>query len=152
VKPGKLEFLDEKIDLGRIDQDIYAVGTLEDHIVPWRSAFKIRRYVSGSVRFVLANSGHIAGIISPPGGRNSFFTNESASTDPEQWLEGATQGHGSWWEDWLAWLSPRSGEQVKPPTMGNSRFRPLTSAPGKYVREMGGEAKYPAMDVAVESH
>jgi polyhydroxyalkanoate synthase len=151
VRPGKLEFLCEKIDLGKIDQDVYAVGTLEDHIVPWRSAFKIRRNVAGSVRFILANSGHIAGIISPPGGKNSYFTNESPSTDPEQWLEGATQRQGSWWEDWLTWLSPRSGEQVNPPTMGNSLFRPLTSAPGTYVREMGGEAKYPAMDLAVES-
>lgn len=151
VKPGKLEFLGEKIDLGRIDQDIYAVGTLEDHIVPWRSAFKIRRYASGRVRFVLANSGHIAGVISPPGGKNSFFLNDSATTDPEEWLEGASKHNGSWWEDWLVWLSAHSGEKVAPPTMGNKRYRPIVPAPGAYVREMGGGAKYPAMDVIVES-
>ena len=83
VKPGTLTFLGQKIDLGKIDNDIYAVGTVEDHIVPWRSAFKIRRYVSGAVRFVLANSGHIAGIISPPGGKGAYFVNESATSDPE---------------------------------------------------------------------
>lgn len=151
VKPGTLEFLGEKIDLGKIDNEIYAVGTLEDHIVPWRSAFKVRRYVSGPVRFVLANSGHIAGVISPPGGKGTYFSNESATTDPDEWLKGATKRNGSWWEDWLAWLSPRSGERVPPPSMGNDRYRPLVPAPGTYVREMGGEAKYPAMDVAVES-
>jgi polyhydroxyalkanoate synthase len=151
IKPGKLEFLGEKIDLGKVDNDIYAVGTLDDHIVPWRSAFKLRRYASGPVRFVLANSGHIAGIISPPGGKNTYFTNESPTTDADEWLQDATKRNGSWWEDWLTWLSPRAGEQVAPPSMGNDRYKPIVPAPGTYVREMGGEAKYPAMDVVVEA-
>jgi len=149
VKPGKLEFLGEKIDLGKVDNDIYAVGTLEDHIVPWRSAFKLRRYVSGPVRFVLANSGHIAGVISPPSnGRNSYFVNESPTTDPDEWQKGAAKRDGSWWEDWLSWLGPRSGEQVAPPSMGNEQYPALMPAPGSYVCEQGGHAKYPAQDLA----
>ncbi|HZS91613.1 MAG TPA: class I poly(R)-hydroxyalkanoic acid synthase [Chloroflexota bacterium] len=152
VKPGKLEFLGEKIDLGKIDNDIYAVGTIDDHIVPWRSAFKIRRYASGPVRFVLANSGHIAGVISPPGGKGTYFSNdESTTTDPDEWLEGAVKRPGSWWEDWIAWLAPRSGDMVAPPSMGNRTYKPIEPAPGHYVREMGGEIKYPPTDVAVEA-
>jgi polyhydroxyalkanoate synthase len=148
VKPGKLVFLGERIDLGKIDNEIFAVGTLDDHIVPWRSAFKVRRYVSGPVHFVLANSGHIAGIINPPGGKTSHFVNDSPTTDPEAWLQGAHKHGGSWWESWLAWLAPRSGDMVAPPPMGNGRYRPIVPAPGTYVREMGGDAKYPAGDMA----
>jgi polyhydroxyalkanoate synthase subunit PhaC len=151
VKPSTLTFLGEKIDLGKIDNDIYAVGTVEDHIVPWQSAFKIRRYVSGPVRFVLANSGHIAGIINPPGGKGAYFVNESATADPEAWLAGATQRKGSWWEDWLAWLAPRSGQKVAPPSLGNATYKPIEPAPGSYVREMGGEVKYRTEDVEQEA-
>jgi polyhydroxyalkanoate synthase len=151
VKPGTLTFLGEKIDLGKIDHDIYAVGTVEDHIVPWQSAFKIRKYVRGPVRFVLANSGHIAGIINPPGGKGAYFVNESATTDPEAWLAGATQRKGSWWEDWLAWLGPRSGKKVAPPPLGNETYKPVEPAPGSYVREMGGEVKYRPEDVEQEA-
>ncbi len=99
VKPGKLTMLGEQLDLGKIDNDIYAVGTLEDHIVPWRGAFKINQYASGHVRFVLANSGHIAGIVSPPGGKGTYGVNEARTNDPEKWLKGAEQRKGSWWED-----------------------------------------------------
>jgi polyhydroxyalkanoate synthase subunit PhaC len=154
VKPGALTFLGEKIDLGKIDNDVYAIGTVEDHIVPWQSAFKVRRYVSGPVRFVLANSGHIAGIINPPGGRGAYFVNESAesaATDPEAWLAGATQRKGSWWEDWLAWLAPRSGKKVAPPALGNETYKAIEPAPGSYVREMGGEVKYRTEDVEQEA-
>jgi polyhydroxyalkanoate synthase len=147
VKPAKLVFLGERIDLRKIDNEIYAVGTLEDHIVPWRSAFRIVRYVSGPVHFVLANSGHIAGVINPPGGRTSHFVNDSTTADPDAWLQGATKHGGSWWESWLAWLAPRSGEMVPPPSMGNDRYPPLVPAPGTYVREMGGDGRYPAGDM-----
>jgi polyhydroxyalkanoate synthase len=136
IKPHKLTFLGEKIDLGRIDNEMYVLGTREDHIVPWRSAFKIHRYASGPVRFILANSGHIAGVINPPGGRSGYFTNDSPVDDPDAWLEGAAMREGSWWEDWLAWLAPRSGDRTAPPSMGNNRLPPLTPAPGTYVREM----------------
>ena len=152
VKSGALEFLGEKIDLGKIDNDIYAVGTIDDHIVPWRSAFQIRRYAAGPVRFILANSGHIAGIISPPGGKGTYCVNEEATTtDPDAWLDGATQRQGSWWEDWTAWLGTRSGQRVPPPTLGNGAYPPLEPAPGSYVREIGGGAAYPPRDVVQDA-
>jgi poly(3-hydroxyalkanoate) synthetase len=73
------------------------------------------------------------------------------TTDPEEWLQGATKLSGSWWGDWLAWLDPRSGECGTLPSMGNDHYKPIEPAPGAYVREMGGEAKYPTIDVVVES-
>src|SRR5207302_3125856 len=66
IKPGKIVLKDVPIDLKRIRQDVYAVGTQQDHIVPWRAAWQIFQLVSGKVRFVLGGSGHIAGIINPP--------------------------------------------------------------------------------------
>lgn len=148
VKPGKLRFLGEAIDLGKIDQEIYSVGTMEDHIVPWQSAFRTRRHVSGPVRFVLATSGHIAGIVNPPG-KGSHLTNDDPTTDPEAWLAGAEKHAGSWWGDWTSWLGERSGKRVKPPLLGNEEYPALEPAPGTYVRETGGDATYPAADAAL---
>jgi polyhydroxyalkanoate synthase subunit PhaC len=151
VKPGKIKLKGEAIDLGRITLDIYAVGAEKDHIVPWDTAWHITHLTSGKVRFVLASSGHIAGIINPPGGKGAYFVNETATADPEAWLAGATQRKGSWWEDWLAWLGPRAGEKVAPPPLGNETYKPIEPAPGSYVREMGGEVKYRPEDVEQEA-
>src|ERR671917_623747 len=76
VKPGHIRLTGQPIDLGRIRQDLYAVGTERDHIVPWTSAWRIGQLTHGATRFVLANSGHIAGVINPPGaGKGSYWTN-----------------------------------------------------------------------------
>jgi hypothetical protein len=73
VQPGKVHLKAEALDLGRIGQDIYAVGAEKDHIVPWDAAFRITQLTGGKVRFVLASSGHIAGIINPPGGKGTYY-------------------------------------------------------------------------------
>jgi polyhydroxyalkanoate synthase len=135
IKPNKIVLRDIPIDLSRIRQDIYAVGTQQDHIVPWQSAWRISQLVSGSVRFVLAGSGHIAGVISPPHKERSYWINEKDTETAEQWLEGAEQSQGSWWTDWGKWLSSRSGEQVPAPSMGCATHLPITPAPGVYVLE-----------------
>lgn len=135
IKPNKIVIKDVPIALDRIRQDIYAVGTQQDHIVPWQSAWRISQLVGGPVRFVLAGSGHIAGIISPPGKERGYWTNEKCTETAEQWLEGAEQRKGSWWTDWAEWLSPRSGEQKLAPSMGGSAHQPITPAPGLYVLE-----------------
>ena len=136
VQPGKIHLKGEALDLGRIRQDIYAVGTEKDHIVPWDAALRITHLVGGKVRFVLASSGHIAGIINPPGGKSAYWTNEDGRADtPEQWRAGAERHDGSWWSDWFAWLASRSGEMVSPPSMGSEAHPPLEDAPGSYVLE-----------------
>jgi polyhydroxyalkanoate synthase subunit PhaC len=136
VKPGKITMMGQPIDLGRVRQDVYAVGAEKDHIVPWYAAWRITRLVGGKVRFVMASSGHIAGIINHPAGRKgAYWTNDAKAETPEAWLEGATKHDGSWWTDWIAWLGERSGGKVKPPALGSEAHPPLADAPGTYVLE-----------------
>jgi polyhydroxyalkanoate synthase len=137
IKPGKIRLKGEAIDLRRIELDCYVVGTEKDHIVPWESAWRITQLVGGTVRFVLASSGHIAGIVNPPGGKGAYWVTEPGArfADPQQWLQAAARRDGSWWTDWAAWLSERSGRKVAPPQMGSAAHPPLADAPGSYVLE-----------------
>jgi polyhydroxyalkanoate synthase len=135
IKPNRVILKGVPLDLGQIHQDIYAVGTEQDHIVPWKSAWRISQLVSGKVRFVLGSSGHIAGVITPPSKGRGYWTNEELVTGADQWFEGARRQPGSWWPDWLEWLKARSGEQVAAPSVGSKLYPPVTSAPGTYVLE-----------------
>jgi polyhydroxyalkanoate synthase len=137
IVPDKVRIEDEPIDLGRISLDAYAVGAERDHIVPWDAAWQITRLASGKVRYVLASSGHIAGIINPPGGKGSFWTNdtEPPPATAEEWRRTATRHEGSWWMDWSNWLAARSGARGKPPALGSNAHPPLMDAPGSYVLE-----------------
>ncbi|HET8854072.1 MAG TPA: class I poly(R)-hydroxyalkanoic acid synthase, partial [Ktedonobacteraceae bacterium] len=112
IMPNKIVLKDIPIDLGQIRQDIYAVGTQQDHIVPWKSAWRISQLAAGKVRFILGGSGHIAGVINPPSKGKGYWTNEKPVANADQWFESAESHKGSWWIDWLEWLKPRSGEQV----------------------------------------
>src|SRR5216683_1088972 len=135
IKPGTIVLKGVRIDLGKIRQDLYAIGTQQDHIVPWKSAWRITQLASGKVRFVLGGSGHIAGVINPPGKGRGYWTNETRVKSAEQWFESAESHKDSWWADWLEWLKPRSGEQTAPPATGNATYPPITPAPGTYVLE-----------------
>jgi polyhydroxyalkanoate synthase len=135
IKPKKIVLKGVPLDLKQIHLDIYAVGTEQDHIVPWKSAWRISQLASGKVRFVLGGSGHIAGIINPPSKGKGYWTNEKPVKTADEWLESAEQHKGSWWANWLKWLSRRSSEQGTPPLMGSTTYPPLTPAPGTYVLE-----------------
>jgi polyhydroxyalkanoate synthase len=138
VKPGKVEIKGRKIDLGKIEGDIYAVGAEKDHIVPWDSAWKVSKITNGTTRFTLANSGHIAGMINHPNkGKGRYWATENgdAFDIAEAWREKAKEHEGSWWEDWTKWLEDRSGKKVKPPEMGSENYPPIVDAPGSYVLE-----------------
>jgi polyhydroxyalkanoate synthase subunit PhaC len=115
------------------------VGAEKDHIVPWRSAWCIARLTSAKARFVLAASGHIAGMINPPSkGKGGHWTNETDDASPttsERWLASARRHDGSWWTDWTNWLAARSGERVRAPSVGSADHPPLCDAPGTYVLE-----------------
>jgi polyhydroxyalkanoate synthase len=88
------------------------------------------------VRFILAESGHIAGIINHPAKkRRGYWTNDNGPVDPDEWLTSATKHKGSWWVDWVPWLKRLSGTLVKPPSMGSEEFPPIMDAPGTYVLE-----------------
>ncbi len=135
IKPNHVSLKGVPIDLAQIRQDIYAVGAEQDHIVPWRSAWRITQLASGKSRFVVGGSGHIAGVINPPTRGRGYWTNAKQAASAAAWMEGATRHDGSWWSDWLEWLRPRSGKQVAPPAVGNPAHPPLVAAPGTYVLE-----------------
>ncbi len=126
------------IDLERITQPLYAVGTQLDHICPWKSTFKICDKVRSPVRYVLSSEGHITGIVNPPSdtSRRKFWAGEArGETDPDRWLGRQEERRGSWWEDWTQWLIARSFSPGAPPELGSRRHPPLERAPGTYVME-----------------
>lgn len=138
VKPGKITLRGVPLDLRKITSEAYSIGAEKDHIVPWQSAWRITRVTRAKVRFVLATSGHIAGMINPPAkNKGGFWTNEAETTadTPEDWLRGADAHEGSWWTDWTAWLSARSGKKVPSPALGSRAHPPIVDAPGTYVLE-----------------
>jgi polyhydroxyalkanoate synthase len=139
IKPGEMSLLGQPIDLRRIKQDLYAVGAEKDHIVPWRSAWRLARLTSAKVRFVLAASGHIAGMINPPSkGKGGHWTNDVDNALPasaEEWLASARRHEGSWWIDWANWLGARSGTKTGAPSVGSAAYSPICDAPGTYVLE-----------------
>src|SRR6476660_4712402 len=139
IEPGKLSLLGQPIDLRLIRKDVYAIGAEKDHIVPWRSAWRIAQLTSAKTRFVLAASGHIAGMINPPSkGKGSHWTNETdgaALGTAEAWLADAQKHDGSWWADWAKWLEARSGRKTTAMTVGSAAHPPIGDAPGTYVLE-----------------
>ena len=139
IRPGKISLLGQPIDLRRIEQELYAVGAEKDHIVPWRSAWHIVRLTRAKVRFVLAASGHIAGMINPPSrGKGGYWTSEADDAPPTTagaWLAGAQRHDDSWWTDWTAWLAARSGVKANAPPMGSAAYPPICDAPGTYILE-----------------
>jgi polyhydroxyalkanoate synthase len=138
IKKDALTVAGEKIDLERIVQPTYAVSADDDHIAPWKQAFRINNYVSGPKRFVLSSSGHILGIVNPPvtpPKREYWVTGAERHDSPDRWHERAEHLRGSWWEDWLAWLSPLSGKQGKAPAVDSEKYPALDDAPGQYVLE-----------------
>ena len=129
IKPGRVRLKGEPVDLSKITIDVYAVGAEADHIVLWLAAWQAQQLFGGAVRFVLASSGHIAGIINPPGGH------DGAVETPEAWMQSATKHDGSWWNDWLHWLGEHSGSRRAPPAMGSEVHPVIENAPGSYVLE-----------------
>ncbi len=134
---GELFHRGVPIDLGAIENDVYCVASQEDHIAPWRSVYKMTQLFSGATTFRLGHSGHIAGIVNPPGsGKGSYYENATNPPSADAWLEGAVKHAGSWWDDWLLWLAERSGAQKPAPVaLGSEAFPPLEPAPGTYVLE-----------------
>jgi polyhydroxyalkanoate synthase len=133
VKHGELVVKGVPIDARNIRQDVYAVGTEQDHLVPWKAAWRITQLVGGSARFILSGSGHVAGVLQPPSKGKGYWTSGKRAKSADAWLEGAEFHQGGWWADWVEWLKPRSGELVAPPSMGSAAYPPIIPAPGTYV-------------------
>jgi len=137
IKPGGVELLDTKIDLRKIKVPTYMISTREDHIAPWKSTYRGTQVYAGKVRFVLAASGHIAGVVNPPdSGKYSHWINEDLPPDPDAWLAGATELAGSWWPDWHRWITAIDREEVPARKPGEGALPAIEPAPGRYVRVM----------------
>jgi len=132
---GKMELAGERLDLGDVRQDAYVVSAETDHIAPWRSVYAGLPRLGGIVRFVLSNSGHIAGVINPPSpkSRHWFGESDQLPEDPQQWRGDAGEHKRSWWEDWTPWIAERAGAPRTPPSTGSSTHPVLEEAPGSYV-------------------
>jgi polyhydroxyalkanoate synthase len=128
-----------RLDLGKVVIPIYNLATREDHIAPPQSVFKGSSQFGGEVRYVLSGSGHIAGVVNPPARKKyQYWTGSSPRGAYEEWVSSAQENAGSWWPDWLAWLTEQAPERVpaakrKP----GGRRKTLGDAPGSYVRVKG---------------
>ena len=137
VEPDALSADGTPIDLARVETPAYIQAGREDHIAPPESVWKLTEHFSGPARFVLAGSGHIAGVVNPPSARKyQYWTNEQAAASLDEFLAGADEHPGSWWTDWIGWLDELDGERVqaagkrKPGGKGDNS---IEDAPGRYV-------------------
>ncbi|HYG56066.1 MAG TPA: class I poly(R)-hydroxyalkanoic acid synthase [Burkholderiales bacterium] len=138
AKPGALENCGVPVDLGKVELPLFVLATQEDHIVPWRSAYRSVHLLGGKDKtFVLGHSGHIAGVVNPPlKNRRGFLTGKDLPERADAWLEKAQANKGSWWPVWAEWLARHAGEKREAPkSVGSRKHRPIEPAPGRYVKQ-----------------
>jgi len=136
--PGALANCGVPVDLRKVALPVFVFSTREDHIVPWRSAYRtLAHLASEDQTFVLGASGHIAGVINPPAKkRRSHWVGERCPEDPEMWLEKAIEHPGSWWPRWSEWLAGHGGGSRKAPArQGSAKYKPIEPAPGRCVKQ-----------------
>jgi polyhydroxyalkanoate synthase subunit PhaC len=138
VVPGALSALGEAIDLRRIETPAYVQAGREDHIAPLASVWKLTEQLRGPLRFVLAGSGHIAGVVNPPAAQKyQYWTNDSVPGSLDDFLAGATETKGSWWPDWIEWIRAFGANEVAAAGAripGGGTIAAIEDAPGRYVK------------------
>ncbi len=140
---GELELGGHRLDLGAVKTPVYIQASKEDHIAPYPSVYRAARLYGGPVRFVMAGSGHIAGVINHPDAKKyQYWTNDELPETGEAWIEGASETPGSWWGNWRDWLAERSGDDIPARQPGDGKLKPLRKAPGRnvLVRSDAGKA------------
>jgi len=139
-EPGGLTMAGTPIDLSKVKTPIYMMAAKDDHIAPWRSCYPGTALFSGPKKFILAASGHVAGVVNPPAAQKyGHWTNSKRPVDPDAWLEGATWHEGSWWTDWYRWLKTKAGKKVPARVIGEGKLKPIEPAPGAYVAIRGDD-------------
>ncbi|MEP7206308.1 MAG: class I poly(R)-hydroxyalkanoic acid synthase [Casimicrobiaceae bacterium] len=134
-EPGGITLDGVPIDLAKVKVPTYFVSAVEDHIAPWKTTYEGPRLLSGKSRFVLAGSGHIAGMINPPAVvKYCHWTNNAQPESADTWLETAQQHEGSWWPDWKKWLQGYAGGEVAARVPGKGKLKVVEAAPGSYAR------------------
>jgi poly[(R)-3-hydroxyalkanoate] polymerase subunit PhaC len=135
VRPGGITIHHEPIDLTEIKTPSFILATKEDHIAPWKSSYAASQLYKGPVKFCLAGSGHIAGVVNPPDAKKyAYWTNAKLPKSPDAWFQGATQTEGSWWPEWDKWVQKFAGGTVPARAPGDGKLKPIEDAPGAYVK------------------
>jgi len=136
LSKGEMKIDGVSLDLQKVKAPIYNLATREDHIAPAKSVMWGSQYFGGPVKYVLAGSGHIAGVINPPAKpKYQYWTGaKPAGSNVENWLKTAEEHPGSWWPDWLEWLREQGAQMVPARKLGGGKFKPTEAAPGSYVK------------------
>jgi len=128
------------VAMGDLKLPVFCVGTVSDHVAPWRSVYKLHLLADTEITFTLTTGGHNVGIVSPPGVQRRSYQvltrpYDGKYMDSDAYLGAAERKDGSWWPEWQSWLARRCGEQVAPPSMGAPErgYNALEEAPGTYV-------------------
>ena len=135
VKPGGIELCGVPVDLGSIDCPVYCLSTIDDHIAPWKTTFESTKLLKGDMEFVLAASGHVAGVINPASkNKRNHWVDGELGQGADHWLETARSVPGSWWNNWDQWLKAQGGKQIPAPEQtGSKEYPEIEPAPGAYV-------------------
>ncbi len=132
---GEMEIAGITLDLGKVTVPVYNLATREDHIAPAKSVLYGSRYFGGPVKFVLAGSGHIAGVVNPPGKQKyQYWTGGPPAGELDDWIARAGEHPGSWWPDWLAWIKALGADTVPARAIGGGKLTAIEDAPGSYVK------------------
>lgn len=135
LSKGELVMGGETLDMGKIKVPVYVQSSRDDHIVPYRSAYRGALLYGGPTTFTMAGSGHIAGVINAPVAKKyQHWTNSALPGAVEEWISGAVEHPGSWWPHWAAWLAEKSGKMVPARDPARGAFAPLEDAPGSFVK------------------
>ncbi len=135
IEPGGITLDGVPIDLRQIETPTFILSTREDHIAPWKSTYAATQLYKGPVRFCLAASGHIAGVVNAAASNKySHWVNPRRPKSPERWLASATEVAGSWWPEWYGWLSRHAGPQIPARQPGDGKLKAIEDAPGSYVK------------------
>jgi polyhydroxyalkanoate synthase len=135
LSQGRMKIGGVTLDLSKVTIPIYHLAAREDHIAPARSVFSGAQCLGGVIRFVVAGSGHIAGVVNPPArNRYRYWTDGPPVGEFETWLEAAQEHPGSWWPDWQGWSEAQDGRDVPAREIDGGKLTPIDDAPGSYVR------------------
>jgi polyhydroxyalkanoate synthase len=133
---GEMEIDGIKLDLKKVKVPVYNLATREDHIAPAKSVLHGSQFFGGPVKYVLAGSGHIAGVVNPPSKpKYQYWTGDAPSgSDVDAWMKTATEHPGSWWPDWLDWIKSQNAKTVPARAIGGGKLKPIEDAPGSFVK------------------
>jgi polyhydroxyalkanoate synthase len=134
---GEMEIAGVKLDLHKVKVPIYNLATREDHIAPAKSVLYGSQFFGGPVKYVLAGSGHIAGVVNPPSNKQKYqyWTGDPPSGDNvDEWMKTATEHPGSWWPNWLDWIKTLNDKTVPARAIGGGKLTPIEDAPGSFVK------------------